>query len=126
VLLFFWAHWCGDCKQQGPVLAKLQAEFGPKGLAVMAPTQLYGYVAGGKDASPAEETVYIKKVLRQFYPDLEDVTVTLSAADFRRYGSSTTPTVVRLYHPGKMSYEDLRAKVAALMAAPEHTAAGVR
>ena len=30
LLLFFWAHWCGDCKYQGPILARLQGEFGPK------------------------------------------------------------------------------------------------
>ena len=27
VLMFFWAHWCADCKVQGPVLAALQADW---------------------------------------------------------------------------------------------------
>jgi len=28
VLLFFWAHWCGDCKTQAPVLARLLDRYG--------------------------------------------------------------------------------------------------
>ena len=24
LLLFFWAHWCGDCKYQAPILARLK------------------------------------------------------------------------------------------------------
>ena len=38
VLLFFWAHWCGDCKAEVPVIARLRQEFGPKGLVVIGPT----------------------------------------------------------------------------------------
>ena len=52
VLLFFWAHWCGDCKAEVPVIARLRQEFGSKGLVVMGPTQLYGYAAQGADAAP--------------------------------------------------------------------------
>src|SRR5215831_16449141 len=52
VLLFFWAHWCVDCKGESPVLARLRSEFGSQGLLFLAPTQRYGYAARGEDATP--------------------------------------------------------------------------
>jgi thiol-disulfide isomerase/thioredoxin len=123
VLLFFWAHWCGDCKQQAPVLARLMAEYGKAGLVLIGPTQRYGYVAGGKEAGPAEEVAYIDQVRRQFYGALGEMSVPVSEENFQNYGSSTTPTlvlidsagVVRMYHPGHMSYEELAPKVAAVV-----------
>jgi thiol-disulfide isomerase/thioredoxin len=124
VLLFFWAHWCSDCKAEGPVIASIMHRFGPRGLIVIAPTRRYGYVAGGNDASPAEERTYIESVRRQYYADLMSVPVPLSATNFRTYGASTTPTlvlidragIVRMYHPGALSESDLAARVEALLA----------
>jgi thiol-disulfide isomerase/thioredoxin len=118
VVLFFWAHWCSDCKRQGPILARLQKEFASKGLLVVGPTQRYGYVANGEDAAPAQETPYIAQIRRQYYGDLK-MTVPVSEENFKNWGCSTTPTlalidrngIVRLYHPGDMNYNDLRERI---------------
>lgn len=123
VLLFFWAHWCGDCKATAPVLGRLKQQFGPKGLVIVAPTQQYGYAESGREVAPAEEAEYIGKVRREFYPQLDASPIPVSAENFKNYGSSTTPTIVlvdkagivRLYHPGKMTYEELAPKITELL-----------
>jgi thiol-disulfide isomerase/thioredoxin len=119
VLLFFWAHWCSDCKAEGPIIARLSSEFGSRGLMLVAPTQLYGYGAQGEDAAPKDELPYIQRVWQHFYPGLQGAPVPISKENFNLYGASTTPTLVlldragrvALYHPGAMPYEDLRAAI---------------
>jgi thiol-disulfide isomerase/thioredoxin len=123
VLMFFWAHWCGDCKQQGPVLAELAAQYGKDGLVVVAPTQRYGYVAGGKEAPPDVEMRYIEEVRQASYPGLAGQPIPVSTANHTRYGVSTTPTLVlldraglvRLYNPGKMMKEALEPHIKRLV-----------
>jgi thiol-disulfide isomerase/thioredoxin len=117
VLLFFWAHWCPDCKQEEHILAAITREYSAKGLVLIAPTQHYGYVANGEEAGPAEELKYIEQIRHQYYADLLGIPAPLSEANFRNYGASTTPTlvlidrqgIVRLYHPGAMTLDELRA-----------------
>lgn len=117
VLLFLWAHWCSDCKAQGPVIEALRKQF-PK-LAVVAPTQRYGYVANGEDAPPEKETPYISQVQRERFPWMNELPIPISEENFRLYGVSSTPTlvlldgkgIVRLYHPGQMTADALREAV---------------
>jgi len=124
VVLFFWAHWCPDCKIEGPILAKLFAKYRSQGLAIVAPTQRYGYVARGAAAPPDQELKYIVQVRDEYYPFLAEVPVPTSAANHERYGVSSTPTVVildrdgivRLYHPGRLTEEELEQQVAPLLA----------
>jgi thiol-disulfide isomerase/thioredoxin len=116
VLLFFWAHWCPDCKQEEHILAQIASEYAPKGLVMIAPTQRYGYVANGDEAGPADELKYIEQIRHQYYADLLSVPAPVSEANFRNYGASTTPTlvlidrrgIVRVYHPGAMTLDELR------------------
>jgi thiol-disulfide isomerase/thioredoxin len=118
VILFFWAHWCGDCKAQAPVLEKLQQAYAGQGLMILAPTQRFGYVAGRKAAPPDEERRYIDEVRQKFYGAI-DMGVTISDEDYTAWGVSTTPTlvlvdrggVIRLYHPGQMTMEELEPNV---------------
>jgi thiol-disulfide isomerase/thioredoxin len=119
VLLFFWAHWCGDCKFESPIIARLKSEYAGKGLVVMGPTQRYGYAARGEDATPAQELAYIDQVRQRFYSGLLDMPVPVSEENFNAYGASTTPTLVlvdragrvALYHPGAMQYDELKAAI---------------
>lgn len=123
VLLFFWAHWCPDCKRLAPVLASLKKTYGSK-LEIVGPTKYYGYVAGGQEAAPAVERPYIDKVRAEFYGALAWMPVPVSNANFLTYGASTTPTlvlvdaagIVRYYHPGAVSESELAARIQPLIA----------
>jgi thiol-disulfide isomerase/thioredoxin len=119
-VLFFWAHWCVDCKAEVPILARLKQEFRDK-LAIIGPTQLYGYAGNGTEASPQVEMQYIDAVRQRYFASLADMPVPVAAENFVNYGASTTPTLVlvgrdgqvKLYHPGRMTYEELRGPIVA-------------
>ncbi|HTW31854.1 MAG TPA: TlpA family protein disulfide reductase [Candidatus Sulfotelmatobacter sp.] len=119
VLLFFWAHWCGDCKAEAPIITQLRSEYAGKGLKVIGPTRLYGYTAQVEHATPSDELQYIDAVRHRFYSGLLDMPVPISKYNFAVYGASTTPTLVLLdragkvawYHPGAVPYGELRAEV---------------
>jgi len=119
VLVFFWAHWCPDCKQEVAILTQIEKEYASNHLVIVAPTQRYGYTARGEEASPADELKYIDEVRHKFYHDLLDIPAPVSEENFKNYGASTTPTlvlidrqgIVRLYHPGAMTLEELRAAI---------------
>lgn len=123
ILLFFWAHWCGDCKQQAPILANLQERYKSRGLVVIGPTQRYGYAERGREVPPEEELKYIDQVRRQHYAVLGDMPVPVSEESFKNWGSSTTPTlalidrngVVRMYNPGKMTEEALSREIESVL-----------
>lgn len=124
VLLFFWAHWCSDCKGEAPIITQLRSEFAGKGLQVIGPTRLYGYTAQIEHAAPSDELQYIDAVRHRFYSGLMDMPVPVSKYNFEVYGASTTPTLVLLdragkvamYHPGAMPYDQLRAEIEKVVA----------
>ncbi len=66
VLLFFWAHWCGDCKAEAPIITQLRSEFAGQGLQVIGPTRLYGYTAQIEHASAGDETAVYRRGAASF------------------------------------------------------------
>jgi thiol-disulfide isomerase/thioredoxin len=124
VLLFFWAHWCPDCKAQAPIIAKMLERYGKQGLAIIAPTQRYGYtVRRAMAAAPDEERRHIEQVRDTSYPFLRNQPVPVSETNHTLYGVSTVPTlvlvdrqgIVQLYRPGNMTEEELSAAIEPLL-----------
>jgi len=124
VLLFFWAHWCGDCKAEAPIITQLRSEYAAKGLKVIGPTRYYGYTAQIEHATASDELQYIDAVRHRFYSGLLDMPVPINKSNFESYGASTTPTLVLLdktgkvawYHPGALPYADIRAEIEKVVA----------
>jgi thiol-disulfide isomerase/thioredoxin len=124
VLLFFWAHWCADCKAEAPIITQLRSEFAGEGLKVIGPTRLYGYTAQIEHATASDELMFIDAVRHRFYSGLLDMPVPISKYNFDTYGASTTPTLVLLdrtgkvamYHPGALPYDQLRAEIEKVVA----------
>ena len=124
VVAFFWAHWCPDCKRQLPILEQLHETYGDRGLAIVGPTQLYGYVARGQDATPEQELEFLRGAYQERYPIPSWMSVPVSQQNFLDFGVSTTPTlviidregIVRLYNPGDLPYDELSAHVERLLA----------
>jgi thiol-disulfide isomerase/thioredoxin len=126
VVLFFWAHWCPDCKAEAPIIAEIQSAYRDQGLVVVGPTRRYGYAAKGVDATPVQELAHIDAVRQQYYGMIKDMAVPVSDDVAQGYGMDATPTIVlvdrqgkvALYHPGSMTRAELEPYLKKLVATP--------
>jgi thiol-disulfide isomerase/thioredoxin len=124
VLLFLWAHWCGDCKAQAGMLGRVIRKYRSQGLVVIAPTRYYRTGAENKPATPIEEKAHIAKVWAESYAELEGVPIPIDTNTMIRYGVSATPTyalidrkgMVRFYSPTRLSEAELSRRIEAVLA----------
>ena len=121
---YFWAHWCRSSRKQKPDLITLHDRYADKGLTVVGPTKLFGYRKNPADkVEPAEEIAYIEGAWQAENPLPEWMSKPLREDFFTEFGVSTTPTIVitdrqglvRVYHPGLMTLEELEAAVKPLL-----------
>lgn len=119
VLLFFWAHWCADCKPESPIIARALNKYRTQGLTLIAPTRRYGFVGAGLPAAWDQERRHLLQVRDAYYGFLREVPVPISEANYREYGIDSIPTyvlidrkgIVRLYNAGRMTEAELEAAI---------------
>jgi thiol-disulfide isomerase/thioredoxin len=118
-LLFFWAHWCAECKAESPIIARLLDKYRSSGLAIVAPTRTYGYIESGRSAAPDKELRHIAQVRDTYYLFLKHAPVPVTDANHRAFGIGAIPMsilidrqgVVRLYRPGRIPESELEAAI---------------
>ena len=124
VIIYLWAHWCPDCKAQGPVLEAMLEQYKSTGLTLVAPTKFYGYVARRAPAGPEEELAYLTGIRDSVYPWMKTLPAPISEQIFAQYGVSTTPTLVLIdragrvskYNPGQLTAEQLEPMIQKIIA----------
>lgn len=117
-LIFLWAHYCGDCKAQAPVVIRAAEHFKSRGLQLIAPTQLYGSV-DGKDAAPAEERAFIENTWTETYRGSASIPHPVDESAMLAYGASTTPAlvltdangIVRWFRAGRITERQLQEEI---------------
>ena len=115
-MLFLWAEWCGDCKDQAADFRRTVEKYAPRGVLFAAPTRFY-------TEDHAAEKLRLDQVWKEVYGAPTGVSIPIADEAMLRYGVSSTPTfamidkagVVRFYSPTRMTEQRLGVEIEKLL-----------
>lgn len=118
VVMFLWNARCGDCKAQAPALARLEKQYGERGLQIVTLTRYYR-----EEAERSTEKAYVDSVWSDVYADINAAPAVLSTDSMIRYGGSSTPTyvfvdrdgIVRDYEPYRLTDVEFDRRVSIIL-----------
>ena len=116
ILLFLWAHWCGDCKAYAAEMTRIRQKYESTGLLIKAPTRHYGTGRSEDERlTPEQEDRLIEEVWNESYASLQGIPHPVNEALMLHYGVSSTPTLVLIDRKGIVQmYQPFRLSDAAL------------
>ena len=124
VLLDFFAHWCGPCIADFPIVRDLQRRYGSQGLTVIGLTGVYGYYMGERPIAPADEVQRMKDRFTKEYQVTWPMFFSTTKVNDQNYGVSYIPHlvlidragVIRYAHVGSSDEAELERQIKALLA----------
>jgi hypothetical protein len=120
--VFFWAHWCQECKAESPMIARRGGEVPrarPRHRRADSSIRLH---RSRTRRLPDREFRHLVQVRDTFYSYLKREPVPVTDANHKAFGIAAVPMhilidregIVRLYRPGRMSQEELESAIARL------------
>lgn len=123
VMLDFFAHWCGPCIADFPVVRDLQQRYEKRGLAILGLTGVYGYYQGDKALTPEQEVEQMRVHFAKEYQVTWPMLFATTKTNDTNYGVGYIPHlvlidrngIVRFAKVGRSDEKELEAQIQKLL-----------
>jgi thiol-disulfide isomerase/thioredoxin len=123
VMLDFFAHWCGPCIADFPIVRDLQQRYEKRGLAILGMTSVYGYYQGDRALTPEQEVEQMKGHFAKEYQVTWPMVFGVTKTNETSYGVGYIPHlvlidrngIVRFAKVGRSDEKELEAEIQKLL-----------